>query len=160
MRKPGEQEANANLSTILEAIPHRYPFLLIDRITEYVAYEHAVMLKNVTINEGFFQGHFPEHPVMPGVLVVEAMAQAAGVFAVRSIGKEGPDHIVYLMGLDNVRFRRPVVPGDQLWIRVEKQRIRENVWRVGATAEVDGERAAEAVLTAMIRHRDQWTEDG
>lgn len=160
MNKPDDRDGAAALSTILEAIPHRYPFLLIDRITEHVAYEHAVMLKNVTINEGFFQGHFPDHPVMPGVLVVEAMAQAAGVFAVRSIGKEGQDHIVYLMGLDNVRFRRPVVPGDQLWIRVEKQRIRENVWRVGATAEVDGQRAAEAVLTAMIRHRDQWTDNG
>ncbi len=142
-----------SLATILEAIPHRYPFLLIDRITELVAYEHAVMLKNVTINEGFFQGHFPEHPVMPGVLVVEAMAQAAGVFAIRSIGQEGEGHIVYLMGLDRVRFRRPVVPGDQLWIRVTRQHIRNNVWRVEATAEVDGERAAEASLSAMIRHR-------
>lgn len=160
MNKPDAHDGSASLATIMAAIPHRYPFLLIDRIAEYVPYEHAVMLKNVTINENFFQGHFPEHPVMPGVLVVEAMAQAAGVFAVRSIGKEGQDHIVYLMGLDHVRFRRPVVPGDQLRIRVEKQRIRENVWRVGATAEVDGERAAEAVLTAMIRHRDQWTDGG
>ncbi len=158
MKQSNGEAGKASLSSILEAIPHRYPFLLIDRVTECVPYEHAVMLKNVTINEGFFQGHFPEHPVMPGVLVVEAMAQAAGVFAIQSLGKEGQDHIVYLMGLDNVRFRRPVVPGDQLWIRVTKQRLRANVWRVGATAEVDGERVAEAVLTAMIRPRSQWVE--
>ncbi len=153
MTAPAPPAGPASLAAILDSIPHRYPFLLIDRIAEHVAYEHAVMLKNVTINEAFFQGHFPEHPVMPGVLVVEAMAQAAGVFAICSIGQEGRDHIVYLMGLDHVRFRRPVVPGDQLWIRVTKRHVRNHVWRVESTAEVDGERAAEASLTAMIRHR-------
>ncbi len=158
MATSADQNSSASLATILESIPHRYPFLLIDRILEYVPYERAVMLKNVTINEGFFQGHFPDHPVMPGVLVVEAMAQAAAAFAVRSISKEGQDQIVYLMGIDNVRFRRPVVPGDQLRIEVAKQHIRENVWRVGATAQVDGKRVAEAVLIAMIRSREQWDE--
>lgn len=152
MRAP-ERLEQKNLAAVLDSIPHRYPFLMIDRIVEFEPGDHIVCLKNVTINEPFFQGHFPGEPVMPGVLLAEAMAQAGGVFVVRTLGPEAEGSLVYLMALDGVRFRRPVVPGDQVRIRASSNRTRGSIWKVDATAEVDGERVAECVVTAMIRPR-------
>lgn len=135
---------------IMEMIPHRYPLLLIDRILEVVPSESAVGLKNVTINEQFFNGHFPGAPVMPGVLIVEAMAQTAAALVVHSIGKELEGKLVYFMAIDEAKFRRPVTPGDQLHIHVAKIQNRRNVWKFKGEAKVDGELCAEAVITAMI----------
>ncbi len=135
---------------IMEMIPHRYPFLLIDRILEVDPNERAVALKNVTMNENFFQGHFPGAPVMPGVLIIEAMAQTAAALVVHSAGKELEGKLVYFMAIDAAKFRKPVVPGDQLMIQVTKQQNRRNVWRFQGEAKVDGALCAEAVVTAMI----------
>jgi len=135
---------------IMEMIPHRYPFLLIDRVTEVDPNERAVALKNVTINENFFQGHFPGAPVMPGVLIIEAMAQTAAALVVHSAGKELEGKLVYFMAIDEAKFRKPVVPGDQLIIEVVKVQNRRNVWRFKGEAKVDGALCAEAIVTAMI----------
>jgi 3-hydroxyacyl-[acyl-carrier-protein] dehydratase len=135
---------------ILDMIPHRYPFLLIDRIIEAVPFESATALKNVTMNEQFFQGHFPGAPVMPGVLIIESMAQTAATLVVHSVGKELEGKLVYFMAIDACKFRRPVVPGDQLLVSVTKQQNRRNVWKFQGEAKVDGNLCAEAVITAMI----------
>ena len=135
---------------IMEMIPHRYPFLLIDRVMEVDPNERCVSLKNVTINENFFQGHFPGAPVMPGVLIIEAMAQTAAALVVHSAGKELEGKLVYFMAIDAAKFRKPVVPGDQLIIEVKKQQNRRNVWRFQGEAKVDGVLVAEAIVTAMI----------
>lgn len=135
---------------IMEMIPHRYPILLIDRVIEAVPNETCVALKNVTINEGFFQGHFPGAPVMPGVLIIEAMAQTAAALVVHSAGKELEGKLVYFMAIDEAKFRKPVTPGDQLHIHVAKQQNRRNVWKFKGEAKVDGVLCAEAVVTAMI----------
>lgn len=135
---------------IMEMIPHRYPMLLIDRMLDIVPSESAIGLKNVTINEDFFNGHFPGAPVMPGVLIVEAMAQTAAALVVHSIGKELEGKLVYFMAIDEAKFRRPVTPGDQLKIHVTKIQNRRNVWKFKGEARVDGEVSAEAVITAMI----------
>jgi 3-hydroxyacyl-[acyl-carrier-protein] dehydratase len=135
---------------LLTMLPHRYPFLLVDRLVD-VRHDHsAVGIKNVSVNENFFQGHFPGHPVMPGVLIVESMAQTAAalVFVTLSTGQSMP--LVYFMSIDNAKFRRPVVPGDQLRIHVLKDRKRGNVWRFNGVAKVDGTVVAEAIFTAMI----------
>jgi 3-hydroxyacyl-[acyl-carrier-protein] dehydratase len=134
----------------MEMIPHRYPFLLIDRVVEVVAGTSAVGIKCVTVNEPFFQGHFPSHPVMPGVLIVEAMAQTAAVLVVHTLGKESEGKLVYFTSIDNARFRKPVHPGDVLRIRVEKERNRGTLWRFKAEARVDDTLVAEAVYAAMI----------
>lgn len=136
---------------VMEMIPHRYPFLLIDKAVELVADESAVGIKNVSINEAFFQGHFPRQPVMPGVLIVEAMAQTAAVLVVHTLGKEAEGKLVYFMSVDGARFRRPVSPGDQMRIHVRKDRNRGNVWKFYGEAKVDGHVVAEATITAMIR---------
>jgi 3-hydroxyacyl-[acyl-carrier-protein] dehydratase len=135
---------------IMEMLPHRYPLLLIDRILEVVPGESAVGLKNVTINEDMFNGHFPGAPVMPGVLIVEAMAQTAAALVVHSQGKELEGKLVYFMAIDSAKFRRPVTPGDQLHIHVAKEQNRRNVWKFKCEAKVDGELCAEALITAMI----------
>lgn len=131
-------------------IPHRFPMLLVDKVVDVVLDEKATGIKNVTINEWFFQGHFPEKPVMPGVLIVEAMAQTAGILVMKTTRQEAKGKIVYFMSIEEARFRKPVVPGDTVKLLVEKQRYRSNVWKFSGTATVDGQVVAEAVFSAMI----------
>ena len=134
---------------IMEMIPHRYPFLLIDRVAEIVLDTSAVGTKNVTVNEPFFQGHFPNHPIMPGVLLIEAMAQTSAILVIETTGKVAGS-VVYFMTVDNARFRKPVRPGDQVKLHVEKIRSRGNVWKFKGEARVDGKLMAEATYSAMI----------
>ena len=142
-----------DIARIMQAIPHRYPFLLIDRVVDMVLNHSAIGVKNVTINEGFFQGHFPGHPVMPGVLIIESMAQTAAVLVVETLGPAAQGKVVYFMSIEGAKFRRPVVPGDQLRVHVVKQRNRGNVWKFHAIARVDGVTVAEATFAAMIMDR-------
>jgi 3-hydroxyacyl-[acyl-carrier-protein] dehydratase len=135
---------------IMELIPHRPPFLMIDKLIDVVAGERAIGIKNVTINEGFFQGHFPARPVMPGVLIIEAMAQTAAVLVVHTLGPAAQGKLVYFMSVDSARFRRPVAPGDTLKVHVAALRHRGNVWKFEAQAKVDGKLCAEATYAAMI----------
>ena len=138
-----------DINRIMELIPHRYPFLLIDRIIDAVPGERGIGIKNVTINEPFFQGHFPGHPIMPGVLIVEAMAQTAGALVMA--GLDNADNaLVYFMTGENARFRKPVVPGDCVHIHVEMVQNRGDVWKFKGRAIVDGVLKAEAVYSAMI----------
>ena len=143
------ETVNVDINEIMEMIPHRYPFLLIDRVRDIIAGESAVGIKNVTINEPFFEGHFPGHPIMPGVLIIEAMAQTSAVLVVDTMGKK-ENRVVYFMTVDQARFRKPVMPGDQLELTVTKQRSRGNVWKFKGEAHVDGQLKAEAVFSAMI----------
>lgn len=141
----------ADIKRIVKLIPHRYPMLLVDKVIDMHGDEKAIGIKNVTINEPFFQGHFPAEPVMPGVLIVEAMAQTAAVLVMSSFGTEAEDKLVFFMSIDGVRFRRPVVPGDRLELHVEKLQSRANVWKFSGKGVVDGKVAAEATFAAMIR---------
>lgn len=136
---------------IQRMIPHRYPFLMIDRVVNLVTNVKATGIKSVTINEPFFQGHFPSDPIMPGVLIVEAMAQTAAVLVVATLGPEREGSLVYFMSVESARFRKPVVPGDRLLVHVEKERQRGNVWKFSGKAEVDGVIVADATYAAMIR---------
>jgi len=138
------------IKQIMAMLPHRYPLLLIDRLVDVRHGESAIGIKNVTMNEQFFQGHFPGHPVMPGVLIVEAMAQTAAALVINTIGVTKGISLVYFMSIDSAKFRKPVVPGDQLRIHVTKDRKRGNVWRFNGVAKVDGVTVAEALYTAMI----------
>ncbi len=142
--------ATIDLLRIMEMIPHRYPFLMIDRVVDVVRDVSAVGIKNVTVNEPHFQGHFPSRPIMPGVLIVEAMAQTAGVLVVHTLGPESEGKLVYFMTIDDARFRKPVTPGDTLHIHVLKQRSRGNVWKFKGEARVEGALVAEATFSAMI----------
>jgi 3-hydroxyacyl-[acyl-carrier-protein] dehydratase len=142
-----------DIARIMQAIPHRYPFLLVDRVVDVVPDVSAVGIKNVTINENYFQGHFPQHPVMPGVLIIESMAQTAAVLVVETLGPTAQGKLVYFMTVDNAKFRKPVVPGDQLRIHVTKERQRGNIWKFVAEAKVDGKVVAEATYAAMILDR-------
>jgi 3-hydroxyacyl-[acyl-carrier-protein] dehydratase len=135
---------------VMEMIPHRYPMLMIDRVTDTIANVSAVGIKNVSINEHFFQGHFPQRPVMPGVLIVEAMAQTAGVLVVHTLGAASEGKLVYFMSIDDARFRRPVTPGDTVYIHVSKIQHRRNVWKFKGEAKVNGALCAEATFAAMI----------
>jgi beta-hydroxyacyl-ACP dehydratase FabZ len=137
-----------DVKTILADLPHRYPFLLVDRIVEFVKSERIVALKNVTINEPFFQGHFPDVPIMPGVLIIEALGQAGGVLVIESTPPENRGKLIYFMGFDRVRFRKPVVPGDQLMLELKILKLRSKVVKMEGVARVDGEIAAEAQLLA------------
>ena len=139
------------IDRIKQMIPHRYPMLMIDRIVDVIPNVRATGIKNVTINEPFFQGHFPSFPVMPGVLIIEAMAQTAAVLVVGSLGPDKEGRLVYFMSIDSARFRKPVVPGNTIHIHVEKQRNRGNVWKFKGEAKVDGVLVAEATYAAMIR---------
>ena len=145
------EENVLDIEQIMKILPHRYPFLLVDRILE-LEKDRIVGVKNVTINEPFFQGHFPGHPIMPGVLIVEAMAQVGGLLLMGTM-KDPEDTVVYFMSLDNVKFRKPVRPGDQLRFEVEMVQVRGKVCRVKGTAKVDGELVCEAEMAAMVRHR-------
>jgi 3-hydroxyacyl-[acyl-carrier-protein] dehydratase len=145
-----ESPAEIDIEGVMRMIPHRYPFLMIDRVVDLVAGVGATGIKNVSVNEPFFQGHFPDHPVMPGVLLIEAMAQTAAVVVVHTLGKAAEGKLVYFMSVENARFRKPVVPGDTLHVHVTKQRSRGNVWKFTGEAKVDGEVRAEATYTAMI----------
>ena len=135
---------------VMQMLPHRYPFLLIDRVTEIDGFKRAVAIKNVSINEPHFQGHFPRRPVMPGVLIIEAMAQSAAVLVVETLGKEFEGKLVYFMSVDRARFRKPVTPGDVMYVHVRKVRQRGPVWKFSAEARVDGTVVAEATYSAMI----------
>jgi 3-hydroxyacyl-[acyl-carrier-protein] dehydratase len=147
---PGE---TIDIARIMHAIPHRYPFLLIDRVIELVRNESCIGVKNVSVNESFFQGHFPNHPVMPGVLIIESMAQTAAVLVVETLGPEAAGKVVYFMSIEGAKFRRPVVPGDRLLVHCAKERNRGNVWKFHAVARVDGAACAEATYAAMIMDR-------
>ena len=141
-----------DIHSILEHLPHRYPFLLVDRVLSVEPGKDIVALKNVTINEPFFPGHYPHHPVMPGVLIIEAMAQVAALLSFKSMGSK-PDEksVYYFAGIDGARFKRPVTPGDQLIIKVTLTRSMRGVFKFAATAEVDGQLAAEAELMCAIK---------
>ncbi len=133
-----------DIARIMHAIPHRYPFLMIDRVVDVVRDRSAIGIKNVSVNESFFAGHFPNHPVMPGVLIIESMAQTAAVLVVETLGPSAAGKLVYFMSIDGAKFRKPVVPGDQMRIHVVKERQRGNIWRFAAEAKVDGKVVAEA----------------
>ena len=143
-------ETTVDINRVMELIPHRYPFLMVDKIEEIELGAKAVGIKNVSINENLFQGHFPSRPVFPGVLIDESMAQTAGCLVVATLGKEAEGKLVYFMTIDNARFRKPVVPGDQLKIYVEKSRNRGSVWKFSGAAKVDDVLVAEATFSAMI----------
>jgi len=147
---PAASSTAIDLLRIMEMIPHRYPFLMIDRVVDVVRDVSAIGIKNVTVNEPHFQGHFPSRPIMPGVLIVEAMAQTAGVLVVHTLGPESEGKLVYFMTIDDARFRKPVTPGDTLHIHVVKQRSRGNVWKFKGEARVEGALVAEATFSAMI----------
>lgn len=139
-----------DVARVMEMIPHRYPMLLIDRVVDLVADESAIGIKNVTINEPQFQGHFPSRAIMPGVMIVEAMAQTAAVLTVYTLGAEAEGKLVYFMSIDGCRFRRPVTPGDTMRISVRKDRSRGAVWRFKGEVHVDENLAAEATFAAII----------
>jgi len=139
-----------DIKAVMAALPHRYPMLLVDRVEELVVDQRITAIKAVTINEGFFQGHFPGRPIMPGVLIVEALAQAAGVLAVESLGLAGSGKLVYFMAIEGAKFRLPVEPGVLLRLEVEFVQKRSSVCKFAGRALVDGKLAAEANFTAMI----------
>ena len=145
-----ETGAALDIERIIEMIPHRHPFLMIDRVLHVAPDVSAVGIKNVSINENYFQGHFPARPVMPGVLIIEAMAQTAAVLVVQTLGADAEGKLVYFMSVDSARFRKPVVPGDTLHIHVAKDRQRGPVWKFSGVAKVDGKVCAEAIFAAMI----------
>ncbi len=144
-----------DIQQILKHLPHRYPFLLIDKVLAYTPGQSLTALKNVTYNEPFFQGHFPQRPVMPGVLIVEAMAQATGLLASASTHSQPSEHVLYyLVGIDDARFKLPVQPGDQLIIEVVHERNVRDVWKFNGTAKVDGKLAASATILCARREHE------
>lgn len=145
-----------DIQAILKQLPHRYPFILVDRVLECTPGESLVALKNVTINEPFFPGHFPQRAVMPGVLILEAMAQATGLLAFATIGHPpGPNELYYFVGIDKARFREMVVPGDQILFKVKILAAKRNIWKFSGIAEVDGKVAAEAELMCAGQVHDE-----
>lgn len=150
MAEQSEAVPYIDVRRIMKMIPHRYPMLLVDRLIDYKPGESAVGLKNVTINESFFQGHFPDVPVMPGVLIIEAMAQTAGILVVHTLGAEGEGKLVYFMTIDAAKFRKPIVPGDTIHIYVQVIKSRGSVWKFKGEARVGGVLCAEAEYSAMI----------
>ncbi|MGI9501361.1 MAG: 3-hydroxyacyl-ACP dehydratase FabZ [Geminicoccaceae bacterium] len=148
--EPGTTLGALDIDDIKRMIPHRYPFLLIDRVTDIVAETSAVGIKNVTANEPHFEGHFPAQPIMPGVLIIEAMAQTAAVLVVATLGEETAGKLVYFMTIDQARFRQPVVPGDQLRLAVSKEQRRLGMWKFKGRATVEGRLVAEATIGAKI----------
>jgi 3-hydroxyacyl-[acyl-carrier-protein] dehydratase len=145
-----------DIREILETLPHRYPFLLVDKVVEVIPGERIVAQKNVSINEEFFNGHFPHYPVMPGVLIVEALAQAAGILSFKTMGsKSDANSLYFFVGIDNCRFKRPVVPGDIVMLHVSIERQSRLLWKYKAQALVDGQVAAEADLMCALRDLPQ-----
>ncbi len=142
--------AALDIERIMQMIPHRYPFLLIDRMINIVEGESATGIKNVTFNEPHFTGHFPQKPIMPGVLIIEAMAQASALLVVHTLGPKAEGKLVYFMSIEEAKFRKPVVPGDTLEIHVQKMKARGNVWKFMCEAHTVNGKAAEAVISAMI----------
>lgn len=146
------KDSKMDIHDILECLPHRYPILLVDRVLEVVPGERIKALKNVSINEPFFPGHYPHHPVMPGVLIVEAMAQTAAILSFKTLGAKPDDKSVYyFVGIDGARFKKPVGPGDQLIMEVSIVANKRGIWKFAATARVDGQLAAEAELMCTMR---------
>lgn len=146
----GRKLETADIARILKLLPHRYPFLMVDRMYDMDRDESCIGIKNVTANEPFFQGHFPGFPVMPGVMIIEGLAQTAGALCVSSLGETYRPQLVYFMGIDRAKFRKPVVPGDQILYHVKKLRSRGRAWRFYGEAKVDGAVVAEAEISAMI----------
>lgn len=146
---------SADIMRVLELLPHRYPFLMIDRIIEMDGDDSCIGIKNVTFNEPHFIGHFPQQPVMPGVLIIEAMAQTAGALCVNNRSELGQPKVVYFMTIDRAKFRKPVVPGDVVHIHVQKVKNRVNIWKFACEAKVDGTKVAEAEVSAMLIGEDQ-----
>lgn len=144
-------KAVIDIDEIIKMIPHRYPLLLVDRVVEFIADQGMTSIKNVTFNEPHFLGHFPNKPIMPGVLIIEAMAQTSAIFTVKTLGEAARGKLVYFMSIDNAKFRKPVVPGDTLYIKVQKLQCRGPVWKFKCEACVDGQKVAEATVSAMIR---------
>lgn len=142
-----------NINEILKILPHRYPILLVDKVTEIVLGKSIIGLKNVTANEPHFQGHFPELPIMPGVLIVEAMAQLSGILAAKSLNLASKENTFYLLGIDNCKFRKVVTPGDSLIMEVNLEQARRNFFKFRAEAKVDNELVAEANITAMLQDK-------
>lgn len=145
-----EKYPDLDIGRVMEMIPHRYPILMIERVKDVVLGQSAVGVKNVSINEPFFQGHFPSRPVMPGVLIIESMAQTSAVLVVATLGADAEGKLVYFMTVDEARFRKPVTPGDVLHVHVTKVQSRRNVWKFKGEAKVNGTLVAEAVYSAMI----------
>ena len=139
-----------NIEKIVNMIPHRYPMLLIDKVEDLILGESATGIKNVTANENFFTGHFPSKMVMPGVLMIESMAQTCAVLVIETLGKTAEGSLVYFMSVDGAKFRKPVIPGDQLKFHVEKIKNRANVWKFQCKGYVEDELVSEAVISAMI----------
>ena len=139
-----------DIERVMQLIPHRYPFLMVDRVVDLIPDVSATGIKQVSIGEPHFQGHFPRKPIMPGVLIIEAMAQTSAVFVVETLGPSAEGKLVYFMSVDNARFRRPVVPGDTLLVHVYKERSRGNVWKFRSEAKVGDALCAEATYAAMI----------
>jgi 3-hydroxyacyl-[acyl-carrier-protein] dehydratase len=150
MNETGRVLESFDIQKLLKSLPHRYPFLLVDRIVEARADEYGVGIKNVTVNEPQFQGHFPGRPVMPGVLLIEAMAQTAGALCVASQENSGSPSVVYLMTIDKAKFRKPVVPGDQVRLHMTRIAKKRNMWWFRGEAKVDGALVCEAEVSAML----------
>ena len=144
------QDLDYDILAVMERLPHRYPFLLVDRVIEVIPDDKILALKNVTINEPFFQGHFPGRPVMPGVLIIEALAQAGGILAYETAPPDKRDRLIYFMGMDKVRFRKMVIPGDQLIFEAKILKFRSKVAKMSGTATVDDQLVAEAELMASF----------
>ncbi len=150
-----QELATADITRLMQLLPHRYPFLLVDRIFDMDRDISAIGMKNVTINEPFFQGHFPDFPVMPGVLIIEGLAQTAGALCVHNLGESYTPRLVYFMGIDRAKFRKPVLPGDQLFYHVRKIRSRGRAWRFMGEAKVEDKTVAQAEVSAMIVDSDE-----
>jgi len=145
-------DTSMDIHEILDHLPHRYPFVLIDRVLEMELHKEITAIKNVTVNEPFFPGHFPYHPVMPGVLIVEAMAQAAAVLSFKTMDvKPSEDSVYYFAGIDSARFKKPVSPGDQIVLNVKIDRILKGIWKYIGVATVDGEVVAEANMMCILK---------
>jgi 3-hydroxyacyl-[acyl-carrier-protein] dehydratase len=147
---PAKTLMSADITRIMKLLPHRYPFLLIDKMIDMDGEESGTAIKNVTFNEPFFQGHFPGKPVMPGVLLIEAMAQAAGALVLNHLGDAHAGKLVFFMSIDKARFRKPVLPGDVVYFHVKLSNKRAPVWKYWAEAHVDGKKVAEAEIGAML----------